>query len=433
MSDEKRSRLAAIMFTDIVGYSSMMEHDENNAMRIIDAHNSILLPLIEGFDGRTVDAIGDGLLVVFDSVFSACNCALNIQSAVSSHNSGADDALNFLLRISIHMGDIWQEAGRIYGNGVNIAARLLPLSEPGGICVSDDIHRQLKNKTDAQFEYIGSKNLKNIQQPVVCYQLITGHERPEAGATATDTDTDIVKEKLSGALDKLRAKNPYGMHAPTAPKEPGSGFEHRLERRISGFVENVIDNAIEKWESVPQERRTELVGNIKKEKWYSDAHLTINLDKSDKKEESEDDDESEESKSDWRELIPVGIVATGGFGAALIWFNALWLVFPLIFIGLMPLGIGISHLLSRRKRMKWERARMPVRQERLVFEAARRSGGRLSVMQMSAESGLSLDEAQNVLDEMAKRGYIGQEVDDNGLITYVFPELRGTIEELPEP
>jgi class 3 adenylate cyclase len=423
MSDEKRSRLAAIMFTDIVGYSSMMEHDENNAMRIIEAHNSILLPLIEGFDGRTVDAIGDGLLVVFDSVFSACNCALNIQSAVSSHNSGADGILNFLLRISIHMGDIWQEAGRIYGNGVNIAARLLPLSEPGGICVSDDIHRQLKNKTDAQFKHIGTKTLKNIQQPVVCYQLMTGHERPEAHTT----DTDIVKEKLTGALDKLRAKNLPGMPAPAV-----SGLEHRLERRISGFVENVIDNAIGKWESVPQEKRSELVGNIKKEKWYSDAHLTINLDKSKKDKESDEDDESGESKSDWRELIPVGIVATGGFGAALIWFNVLWLVFPLIFVGLMPLGIGISRLLSRRKKIKSERARMPAQQERLVFEAARRGGGRLSVMQMSAESSLSLDEAQNVLDEMAKRGYIGQEVDDNGLITYVFPELRGTVEDSRE-
>ena len=144
-------------------------------------------------------------------------------------------------------------------------------------------------------------------------------------------------------------------------------------------MENVIDKALEKWESVPAEKRAEMIGSIKKEDWYSDAHFSIASGKVNIKK----DGEEKESKEDWRELIRVGVVATAGFGAALVWFNALW----------------------------------------LVFEAAVRRGGRLSVMQMSAESGMALDESQAVLDEMAKRGYIGQEIDDNGLITYVFPDL----------
>lgn len=408
------------MFTDIVGYSSMMERDEKNAMEIVEEHNRILLPLIEDFNGTTVDAIGDGLLVVFDSVFSACNCGLTIQGAIANYNENAEAGRGFSIRIGIHMGDIWEEGERIYGNGVNITARILPFARPGGICVSDDVHRQLINKTDAKFMHLGARNLKNIQTPIVCHELVTGYEGPSVEVSRGGTD--IVQEKLEAKLDSLRDKRLAGKGGGVEEKP---GFESKLERRIYGFVENVIDKALDKWENVPQEKRQELIGDFKKEEWYSDGHLTINLGKSKKKQAPEEEEhrEERESKDDSRELIPVGIVATAGFGAALIWFNLWWLVFPMIFIGLMPLGIGISHLISRRKRQRCEMEQLPIRQEKLVLDAARRRNGRLSVMQLSAESGMGLAEAQVVLDDMAKKGYIGQEIDENGLISYVFPEL----------
>ncbi len=107
----KKTKLAAIMFTDIVGYSRMMEADEQRTIAVLEEHNSIVFPLIENFDGEIIDAIGDGLMIIFDSVLSACNRALNIQKAVYSYNSKTEENRRFLLRIGIHLGDIWYEEG----------------------------------------------------------------------------------------------------------------------------------------------------------------------------------------------------------------------------------------------------------------------------------------------------------------------------------
>lgn len=157
-SDSKRiTRLAAIMFTDIVGYSRMMEQNENLAMEVVEEHNRILLPMVDAYGGSMIDAIGDGLLLVFDSVYSACSYAMSIQRAVHERNVTAEPEKEFSLRVGIHMGDIWQGDGRVYGNGVNIAARLLPIARPGGICVSEEVVNQMKNKSDIETRSLEAK------------------------------------------------------------------------------------------------------------------------------------------------------------------------------------------------------------------------------------------------------------------------------------
>lgn len=408
MSGDRRSRLAAIMFTDIVGYSRIMERDEPNAMRVLGEHNAIVLPLIENFGGRTIDAIGDGLLVVFDSVVPACNCGLNIQNAVAAYNDSADAEQRFQLRIGIHMGDIWYEGDRIFGNGVNIAARLVGISRPGGICISDDVNRQLSNKTDAEIVPIGRRKLKNIEDPMTLFELRTGHETEGPGDG--DTIADIVREKIEYGIAEVRAAR-SDADARNARERDG---ESRLEGRILGFVEKAMNTALDAWDKAPPEKRERAVADIKSKEWFSGSEI---------EEKKEKDDDS----SDHRELIPVGTVATAGFGIALAHFGALWLVFPLVLIGLIPLGIGISHLITGLQQRRREKRELPRRWENAALEAARRRGGRMTVMQFAAEAGLPMEDAERTLERLASRGHIGQDVEESGMVVYVFPDL--TMEE----
>jgi class 3 adenylate cyclase len=418
MSEEGEVRLAAVMFTDIVGYSGMMEADEQRTIDIIEKHNGILFPLVDSFNGRIVDAIGDGLLLTFSSVFSAYTCAVNIQKAIGSHNQDAPDDQRFLLRIGIHLGDIWFSDERIFGNGVNIAARILPFSLPGGICISGEVYNQIQNKLKTEIEDLGTQQVKNIQRPVRLYRVRTGCEEAggadDVSAEETADRADMIAELLKRERNNLSGRQ--GKDAGTQHSADGKSgsFEDRLTNRIYGFVENVLDRALDKWESIPQEKKEAAVQALKKEKWYSD-------------EEEEDrpleafrsDEESKEEKDDPRELLGVGTAASLGFGAALAYFGSFWLIFPLIFIGLIPLGIGITKLI------KPERT-PPVgsqSQERRIILAAREHKGRLTAMQAAADSDLSIDEAQAVLEDMAKKGHISQEIDAKGSVFYIFPDF----------
>jgi class 3 adenylate cyclase len=427
MNEEKKSKLSAIMFTDIAGYSAMMEQNEQQAIDNLEKHNELLFPLIDAFDGTIIDTIAEGLLVVFDSAFAACSCGLNIQKAIDDHNYTADENEKFLIRIGIHQGDIWYDDRRVYGNGVNIAARLLPLASPGGICVSDDVYRQFRNKTEVKFHSLGQKKLKEIEQPVEVYELITGTERRDLKDTRSFDEFedvgDLVKSKI--AEGRMKAREALGGKSDPGTEQP----ESKIETRILGFVEKVMDKALDKWESIPDEKRQDIVREIKKETWYSEGHHHHGPRHGSRRGPSHGDQQQDGNKKkdeleDYKELIPVGAVATVGFGGAMIFFGpAVWLLILMIMIGFIPLGIGISHLLSFRRKKAEMKEQLPYRREGEAIAVAQRHGGRLSVMQLSAEAHITLEEAQTVLDDMTKKGYIGQEIEDSGMITYVFPEL----------
>ncbi len=420
MSDEGEVRLAAVMFTDIVGYSGMMEADEQRTIDVIDKHNGILFPLVDSFSGRIVDAIGDGLLVTFSSVFSAYTCAVNIQKAIRSHNESVPEAQRFLLRIGIHLGDIWFSDERIFGNGVNIAARILPFSLPGGLCISGEVYNQIQNKLKTQIEDLGTQQVKNIQRPVRIYRVRTGCEETDGTSDEPPEKTadraDMIAELLKRERSRLAGQHRHMEIGEQNKKTSGGSFEDRLTNRIYGFVENVLDRALDKWESIPPEKKEAAVQALKKEKWYSDE------DEDEKPPGvSRESEESDDDKDDPKELLGVGTAASLGFGAALAYFGSFWLIFPLIFIGLIPLGIGITKLIKPERRLP-PPAR-PKSHERKVILAAREQRGRLTAMQAAAAGDLSVDEAQAVLEDMAKKGHVSQEIDSKGSIFYMFPDF----------
>ncbi len=165
-------RLAAIVLADVVGYSRLVEADEAGTLEALKKRRAeILLPLVESHKGRIVKLMGDGILMEFPSAVSAVRCAVELQRAMASVNASLSDNERIVFRLGISLGDVVVEGSDIYGDGVNIAARLEAIADPGGICVSDAIHRQVQGKTDLRFDDLGERSLKNITTPVRVYRL----------------------------------------------------------------------------------------------------------------------------------------------------------------------------------------------------------------------------------------------------------------------
>src|SRR5499426_763950 len=176
-------RLAAILAGDVVGYSRLMGADEEGTLKRLNAHRREFLdPKIAEHRGRIVKRTGDGILIEFASAVDALRCALEVQKGMAERNVGVPTHQRIELRIGIHVGDIIIEDGDIFGDGVNIAARLEGIAQPGGICISDDAYRQVRGKLDANFQDAGEQELKNIARPVRVYQLRAGSQPTEAPA-----------------------------------------------------------------------------------------------------------------------------------------------------------------------------------------------------------------------------------------------------------
>jgi adenylate cyclase len=172
--DEERSmqrRLAAILAADIAGYSRLMHADEAATVRDLKAHQSVILPLIGRHGGRIIDTAGDGIMAEFPSVIGATECAVEIQTVMAERNEGVPESRRMRFRIGINLGDVIHDETRIYGDGINIAARLEALAQPGGVLVSNTVYDQVRGKLPFSFEEVGERQVKNIEQPVRIYQL----------------------------------------------------------------------------------------------------------------------------------------------------------------------------------------------------------------------------------------------------------------------
>jgi class 3 adenylate cyclase len=147
MTEERaRRKLSGILSADAVGYSRLMEEDEASTIRTLEASKELMANLIQQYRGRVVDAPGDNLLAEFASVVDSTECAVKIQQELKSRNVDVPDNRRMLFRIGVNLGDVVEEADRIYGNGVNIAARIEELAEPGGICISRTAYDHVRNK-----------------------------------------------------------------------------------------------------------------------------------------------------------------------------------------------------------------------------------------------------------------------------------------------
>ncbi len=164
-------RLAAILAADIAGYSALMGADEEATVRDLKAHQSVILPIVRENSGRVIDTAGDGILAEFASVLNAVKCAVAVQKTMAERNTVVDPARRMKFRIGINQGDIVFDDARVYGDGINVAARLESIAEPGGICISDKVHQEIRGKIDLKFQDLGSQQLKNISEPVRVYRI----------------------------------------------------------------------------------------------------------------------------------------------------------------------------------------------------------------------------------------------------------------------
>jgi adenylate cyclase len=192
-------RLAAILAADVVGYSRLMGADEAGTLTALKAHREGLIdPLIAGHNGRTVKLMGDGALVEFASVVDAVACAVAVQRGMAERNAEAPTEQRIDFRIGINIGDVIVEGDDIYGDGVNIAARLEGLAEPGGICISGDVFRQVRGKLDLPFDDLGEQALKNIAEPIRTYRIAVGEG--VGGAPGGQADSPTLPDKPSIAV-----------------------------------------------------------------------------------------------------------------------------------------------------------------------------------------------------------------------------------------
>ena len=174
MADESfKRKLAAILSADVEGYSRLMDDDEEATVRTLTAYRSAITDLVQQYRGRVVDSPGDNLLAEFASVVDSVNCAVEIQRDLAERNTELAYNRKMQFRIGVNLGDVIEEDGRIYGDGVNIAARVESLAEAGGICISGRAHDQVENKLGLEYEDLGKHQVKNIARPIQVYRVLS--------------------------------------------------------------------------------------------------------------------------------------------------------------------------------------------------------------------------------------------------------------------
>lgn len=397
MPGKRKSKLSAIMFTDITGYSRIMEDDEQKALSLLETHNRIVFPLVERFDGRIVKTIGDALLVDFSSALSAANCAVNIQKALADHNLSADKTGKIYVRIGIHIGDVWYTETEIFGDSVNVAARLESFSPPGGICISKEMYDLLVNKIHIKTTHLGLKLLKNSEKTIDVYRIHTGSEE--------DLDEiELLKNKfttMTRGTDMPDEK--------TGEQDPAL----LIRKKVFTTIEHFMDKALMDWNKVPQKKKDVVFNKFKNAKWFDDWEHHKGRKK-----------RHQEIKKKHKDEIAVGIAATLGFTVALI-FTKLWfLIFPLVFVGLIPLFVGISKSFKRKEiPVQKVESKNNVGNEKEILKVARDLHGRVTVLQVASMTNLSIEDARATLDSMVKKGYIQLNVEQSGLLRYEFPEF----------
>ncbi|MBW2305999.1 MAG: adenylate/guanylate cyclase domain-containing protein [Deltaproteobacteria bacterium] len=186
-----KRKLIAILSADVKGYSRLMGEDEVATVRTLTVYREMMAKLIRQHQGRVVDSPGDNLLAAFASVMDAVECAVDIQRGLKARNAELPENIKMEFRIGINLGDVIEEGDQIYGDGVNIAARIESLAEAGGICISGTSYDQIENKLSLGYEYLGEHALKNIANPIRVYRV-----QMEPGAEASGVSREKRSEPI---------------------------------------------------------------------------------------------------------------------------------------------------------------------------------------------------------------------------------------------
>ena len=182
-------KLVAVLAADIAGYSKLMGEDDARTVADLKANQAVVIPMIVDFSGRLIDTAGDGILAEFSSVVNALECGIAMQRALAERNASIDEARRMWFRLGVNIGDVIYDEERIYGDGVNVAARLEGLADPGGICISANVFEQVRGKLDFVFEDLGPRTLKNIHEPVQVFKVRFDVTRKKADQTTEQQET----------------------------------------------------------------------------------------------------------------------------------------------------------------------------------------------------------------------------------------------------
>jgi len=172
--DKAQRKLTTILAADVVGYSQLMAGDEEETLATLRAYHEVTDALVEKHNGRIFSTAGDAFLAEFGSAVEAVRCAISIQEDLAVRNSQRPEEEQMWFRIGVNVGDVMVEKGDLFGDGVNVAARLEGLAEKGGICISGSTFDQVKNKLSIAFDDIGAQSVKNIPEPVPAFRLVPG-------------------------------------------------------------------------------------------------------------------------------------------------------------------------------------------------------------------------------------------------------------------
>jgi len=208
-----KRKLAAILSADVVGYSKLMTDDEEATVHTIKSYRKLIESLINEHRGRLVDSPGDNLLAEFVSVVDALRCAWDTQQEIKSRNLELPENRRMTFRIGVNLGDVIEEEGRIYGDGVNVAARLESFADAGGICISGRVYDNVENKLKYKYEFLGEKTAKNIRRPIRVYKIpieTKSEEKDKTSILDSIIDMSVPVDKPSIAVLPFERGNYHG-------------------------------------------------------------------------------------------------------------------------------------------------------------------------------------------------------------------------------
>ena len=235
MTTKVKRRLTSILCADVKSYSRLMESDETRTIGTLRQYRAAMDALVERHDGRTINTWGDAVIAEFSSVVEAVQCAIEVQRELAARNRELPEAEQMWFRIGINLGDVMVENDDLYGEGVNIAARLQELAEPGGILISGPVYDMVRNKMSVGFEHLGQQAVKNVTEPVISYRIVLDGDAGPAGGA--DMPTGAPSRTAAGpggatvvAFPRIAAAGPR-----RAGRHPVS-VHHRHERRTGGHL-----------------------------------------------------------------------------------------------------------------------------------------------------------------------------------------------------
>jgi adenylate cyclase len=234
MTDDKvKRRLTTILCADVHGYSRLMEADEAGTLEALRRCRTAVAGLVERHDGRIVNTWGDALIAEFASVVEAVQCAVEIQQEISNQESDPPHAPRMRFRIGVNLGDVMVDGSDIYGDGVNIAARLQELAEPGGVVISAPVYDQVRNKLSLGFDCLGQQQMKNVA-PVISYRVTMSGRADER--RSLPIDESAAPQARAGAAAEAGAQRLRDRHEPSTWRRSVSDWLANLPRPIAAVL-----------------------------------------------------------------------------------------------------------------------------------------------------------------------------------------------------